>query len=177
MIVQFSDATETTIIAAFGCSQNATAYPNQGTVTASDARWAAYYATLPASAQMSLPAPTTPIGLTLAQSATTAIGAGLTITLSGTLTLAATLFPTDPKTQTKLNTVVNELNTSGTFFGAATGLMKDAATPVVWHSFTPAQYKAVASAIGAYVAALDMIVDGNPMNATALPQNSVSLTV
>lgn len=59
MFVQFSDATEKTIIAMFAGAQNATAWPNQGTVTTSDARWAAYYATLPASVQAGLPAPTT----------------------------------------------------------------------------------------------------------------------
>jgi hypothetical protein len=38
--VQFSDAAETTIIAAFGAPQSATAFPNQGTVLPNDARWA-----------------------------------------------------------------------------------------------------------------------------------------
>jgi hypothetical protein len=56
--VQFSDATDATIIAYFGCPQNATVYPNQRTVTTSDARWATFYDALPASAQQGLPAPT-----------------------------------------------------------------------------------------------------------------------
>lgn len=59
MFVQFSDTTETTIVAFFAGQQNATTYPNQGTVTASDARWATYYAAVPPLMQARLPAPTT----------------------------------------------------------------------------------------------------------------------
>lgn len=46
-----------------------------------------------------------------------------------------------------------------------------------WHTFTIAQYEAVATAIAGYAAALDLIIDGNPLNAVALPTSSVSLTV
>lgn len=41
--VQFADSTEKIIIAAFGGPQNATTYPNQGTVESTDARWTAFY--------------------------------------------------------------------------------------------------------------------------------------
>jgi hypothetical protein len=127
----------------------------------------------------SFTAPAAPPAPTLAQQAGAAINAGFTITAIGpTLTLPATPFPTDPAIQINIGAVVNELNTAGTFFGGATtGLMKDVATPAVWHSLTAPQYKAVASAIGAYVATLDMIIDGNSLNATALPVASVSLRV
>jgi hypothetical protein len=58
MYVQFTDATETVIASVFSALQS-TACPNQGTVTANDARWAAYYATLPGSMQGALMLPTT----------------------------------------------------------------------------------------------------------------------
>lgn len=58
IFVQFSDATQKTIISAFSASQNPVTWPNQGTVTASDARWATYYAMIPADAQAAWPAPT-----------------------------------------------------------------------------------------------------------------------
>ncbi|WP_434663435.1 DUF4376 domain-containing protein [Paraburkholderia sp. A3BS-1L] len=40
--VQFSDATETTIIASFGCPQSSAAFPNQATIDSSDARYQAF---------------------------------------------------------------------------------------------------------------------------------------
>ena len=119
------------------------------------------------------PAPAAP---TLAQQASAASVAGLMITLSGSVTLAATLFPTDPVTQGKLGAVVTTIGASGAFPGGATSYpMKDASG--AWHSFTVGQYKAVAGAIAAYVAALDLIADGNPLAAASLPASSVSLAV
>ena len=113
---------------------------------------------------------------TLAQEATAAIMAGLTIALSGTMTLTDTVFPTDPTTQAKLNAVSTVVLKTGAFPGGTTSYpMKDAAG--IWHIFTISQYEAVATAIAAYVAPLDLIIDGNPLNATALPSNHVSLTV
>ena len=53
--------------------------------------------------------------------------------------------------------------------------MKDASS--AWHSFSEAQYKSVAGAMLTYAAALDLIIDGNPTNASGLPAASVSLTV
>lgn len=112
----------------------------------------------------------------LAQQAALAQGSGLTIALSGTMTLAETLFPTDLATQDKLAAVTTTLNATGAFPGGATSYpMKDASG--AWHTFTVSQYKAAAGAIAAYVAAIDLIVDGNPFGATALPSSSVSLTV
>ena len=113
---------------------------------------------------------------TLAQQAFVASGAGLTITLAGTLTLAATLFPSDQDTQIKLGAVITTVTATGAFPGGGTSYpMKDAAG--TWHTFTVSQYEIVAGAIATYVAALDLIADGNPANATALPAASVSLTV
>jgi hypothetical protein len=58
IFVQFADATEKVIVAAFGCAQDETAWPNQGIVANSDSRWAAYYATIPIGAQAAWPEPT-----------------------------------------------------------------------------------------------------------------------
>ncbi|HDR8928316.1 TPA: hypothetical protein QDB26_005342 [Burkholderia vietnamiensis] len=41
--VQFSDSSETLIIAYFGSPQDPVDYPNQGTVDATDPRWTEYY--------------------------------------------------------------------------------------------------------------------------------------
>jgi hypothetical protein len=117
---------------------------------------------------------------TLAQQAAAASIAGLTIASTGpTLTMAATKFPTDAATQGVLNTVVNGLNTNGTFpEGAMTFPMLDAASPTpLWHTFTIAQYKAVATAIFNYVSANDLIAAGNPLGATVLPASSVTISV
>ena len=59
--------------------------------------------------------------------------------------------------------------------GSTTYPMIDASG--TWHHFTAAQYQAVAGAIAAYVSACDLIAAGNPLGVTALPQNSVVLTV
>lgn len=121
-------------------------------------------------------APVAPVQ-TLAQQAAVAMANGLTIELSGSMTLAATVFPTDPTTQTKLAGVMTTVNTAGAFAGGATTFpMRDAATPPLWHIFTVAQYRAVALAIDNFATALDLIIDGNP-SATALPETSVSLAV
>ena len=121
-------------------------------------------------------APPAPPAPTLAQQAAAAIAAGLTITISGTMTLAATLFPTDPTTTAKIIAVVTAINTDGTFPGGATTFpMKDSAG--TWHIFTASQYKSVASALAAYVATLNLIIDGNPLDATSLPANAITLTV
>lgn len=114
--------------------------------------------------------------LTLAEQAAAAIAAGLTITLSGSLTLAATVFPCDPTTQTKLNAINSVIAKTGAFPDGATSYpMKDATG--AWHIFTASQYEAVAVAIADYVAPLDLMIDGNPLDATTLPSNSISLTV
>lgn len=113
---------------------------------------------------------------TLAQQAGAALYAGMTLTLSGSLTLAATVFPCDPLTQAKIAGVATTINTTGGFpGGVSTYPMKDMAG--AWHVFTLSQYKAVAGTIAAYASQLDVIVDGNPLGATVLPAASQSLTV
>ena len=113
--------------------------------------------------------------LTLAQQAAAASVAGLSIALSGTMTLAATLFPTDASTQKAVESM-NAMARAGVLpLGSTTYPMIDASEK--WHHFTAAQYQAVAGAIAAYVAACDLIAAGNPLGVSALPQNSVALTV
>jgi hypothetical protein len=112
--------------------------------------------------------------LTLAQQAATAAVSGITLTISGSLILAATLFPTDTATQGKLNAVVTAINATGGFpGGSATYPIKDASG--AWHTFMLGQYKAVAGAIAAYVAACGLIADGNPVGVAALPPAAASV--
>ena len=116
-----------------------------------------------------------PPTLTLEQQAANAAISGLTITLSGTMTLAATLFPTDRKTQKAIESM-NAMARAGVLpLGSTTYPMIDVNEK--WHHFTASQYQAVAGAIGAYVAACDLIAAGNPLGVSALPQNSIALTV
>ena len=113
--------------------------------------------------------------LTLKQQAIQALNSGLTITLSGTMTLAATLFPTDASTQKAIESM-NAMARAGVLpLGSTTYPMIDASGK--WHHFTASQYQAVAGAIAAYVAACDLVAAGNPLGVTAIPQNSVALTV
>ena len=55
--VQFTDSTEATIVAYFGCAQNPAVWANTGTVDSSDARWATYYNSITTSMQPYLPVP------------------------------------------------------------------------------------------------------------------------
>lgn len=55
--VQFSDPNEESISAYFSAPQDSSAYPNQGEIYASDARWKAYWDALPLVMQSALPAP------------------------------------------------------------------------------------------------------------------------
>ena len=111
---------------------------------------------------------------TLAQLAALAMGAGLTLSLSGSIVLGATNFPIDGDTQAKIAAVITTINTTGTFPGGASSYpMKDSAG--AWHTFSVEQYKAVAAAISNYVAVLYLIIDGNPFEVSALPSNAVSV--
>jgi len=53
--VQFSDASQAVIISYFAMPQNPGSWPNQGTVDTSDARWKAYFSSVPAMMQSGLP--------------------------------------------------------------------------------------------------------------------------
>lgn len=108
---------------------------------------------------------------TLAQTAATALYSGISLSLSGSMDLSATLFPCDPDTTSKTAKVILTLVGTQKFPGGATTFpMKDSSG--TWHTFTAAQYIAVEAAISSYVATLNLIIDGNPLNATVLPPAS-----
>jgi hypothetical protein len=46
--VQFADSSEATIVSVFAGPQDPEAYPNQGTIPSSDARYQTWYSALPA---------------------------------------------------------------------------------------------------------------------------------
>ena len=157
-------------------------YPNLPPATnlleITEAEWQAHYANPDGwgiSAGALVPYTPPPPVLTLAQQAANAAVGGLTITLSGTMTLAATLFPTDTKTQKAIESM-NAMARAGVLpLGSTTYPMIDASG--IWHHFSASQYQAVAGAISAYVAACDLIAAGNPLGVTELPAASVSLVV
>jgi hypothetical protein len=51
MYVQFSDNTETVVIAIFGCPQDATVYQNQADIPATDPRYVTFLSALPSISQ------------------------------------------------------------------------------------------------------------------------------
>lgn len=55
--VQFSDATESTIVSYFAGPQDPQVFPNQGQVDTSDSRWKTFFDSLPAYVQQYLPTP------------------------------------------------------------------------------------------------------------------------
>lgn len=120
-------------------------------------------------------APPPPPPPTLEQQAAAALGAGLTITLTGSMSFGPAVFPTDEKTQRRITSVVTAINATGGFPGGATTFPM--LTSQGWVNLTPSQYKGVAAAIASYVSALDLIIAGNPLGVTQLPPNSITLSV
>ncbi|ARK86032.1 hypothetical protein BOC42_00230 [Burkholderia pseudomallei] len=55
--VQFLDSNKTVIVSYFANPQNAQAFPNQGQIPSSDARYATFFNSLPSFAQQGMPAP------------------------------------------------------------------------------------------------------------------------
>ena len=171
MYVQFSDFTETTIIAVFSGPQNATAFPNQGTVTASDARWAAFYATQPAWAQTALLQPTTPLAPSLAQQASNLIPQGLTITSQSASGLNG-LYGIDSSAQQNILAIQVYLQNNGKFPGSSGSL--------VWldknnlpHTFTATgQFTEFATAVADYVSDLTLI---SMTGSGSLPQPTTTI--
>lgn len=113
--------------------------------------------------------------LTLEQQAQNLINEGLTITLTGSLTLTAT-FRTNANAQKLISAVLNVVSATGSFpEGAATHPLQDKNGN--WHPLTIPQYKAVSGAITTYVALMQLISQGNPLNAKALPASTINLPV
>ncbi|MDR3415024.1 MAG: hypothetical protein P4L83_02465 [Nevskia sp.] len=122
----------------------------------------------------SFSAPPAPSALTLAQQAEALLGMGLSITSTGTLALSAVIFPTDSDTQQWINSEMIALLNSGfvTFAdGEATIDWPDSTG--TGHPMTPAQFRAIAGAIGAFVSSCIKVRKGQ---LAALPAASVSIT-
>jgi hypothetical protein len=118
-------------------------------------------------------APVAVVTPTLAQQAVALLAAGLAITSTATPAISAT-YPCDDVSQGKYSKSLQGLQQSGgaTFIGgAATWPIRDMAE--VWHPCTPAQYVAIVSAIGAFVAACDLVIDGLP--GAVLPVGTASI--
>jgi hypothetical protein len=103
--------------------------------------------------------------LTLAQQAAVLIAGGLTITSGGTPALNGT-YAADPQTVSYINSELNAIMLNGTFAdGAATVEWPDAAGAL--HTFNVVEFKALASALGAFVAGIRKCVIG--VSGAALP--------
>jgi len=158
MYVQFSDATETVITAVFAGPQ-AASVANQGTVRASDARWAAYYASLPASVQATITPPSSPVAVPLAQQAAAQLAAGVAVTFATSTTLSAT-YATTLAAQVKIMAEANWLIKNNTFVNGTTILVLVDATGTP-RSFNPTQFAAFEAAYAPYVSAVDLAADSN----------------
>jgi len=55
--VQFSDSTESVVASYFGSPQDPKAFPNQGELVSSDARWKTFYGQMTAAGVIGLPEP------------------------------------------------------------------------------------------------------------------------
>ena len=108
--------------------------------------------------------------LTLAQQAAAASFAGLTIDLNGTVAL----FPTDAATQGYINAEVTSILLNSTFADGTASVEWPDATGTL-HNLSVPQFKAVAGAIGAYVAACRKCVIGSA--GAVLPPSSITITV
>jgi len=156
MYVQFTDSTETVICATAPSQQPATAWPYQGVVLASDARWATWYAGLPASTQAQLTPPTTPISPSLAQQASLLVGAGLSIASTSASGLNG-IYGTNAAAQSNLLAVQVYLQANQKFPGTSGSMLwLDANNSP--HTFTSTgQFTEFATAIADYVADLTLI--------------------
>lgn len=156
--VQFTDSSETAVQAVFGCPQDSKAYPNQATISDTDPRYLAFVD--PAS---------TAAGKLLAEaqallSGPVAITSMSTPALDGSYTISN-------QDQAHISAEVQSLMLNGTFAdGSSTVAWPDASGAV--HTFSVAEFKAFATAIGAFVAACYKVLNGT---STTLP--SASLTI
>lgn len=169
--VQFSDATETAIIAIFSCPQSTSAFPNQGQVVCGDARYATYYASIPASIQALLPAPTGTITPSPAQQAASMLASGIAITSTGTPALNAT-YAVDQPSQMDIIAIETSLNAGKGFPGGATNFNFPDITGAM-HSFSAANFTNFAAAVRDYVYALKSVIAGASQT---LPAGTASIS-
>jgi hypothetical protein len=102
--------------------------------------------------------------LTLVQQAENAIGAGLAITSTSTPALNGN-YATDPNTQSHIQSEMLSVIVNSTFADGTTSVAWPDITGAV-RTFSVAEFKALALAIGAYVAALYKVANGT---STTLP--------
>ena len=113
-----------------------------------------------------------PFALTFSQQAQGLIQAGLTVTSTSTPSLNA-VYPCTEKTQSKMAAIEVRLAANLGFpNGAQTQPWKDSAGN--WHELTVSQFVALAQSVSNFVAACDLIIDGNP-DATTLPTAAVTI--
>lgn len=156
--VQFTDATETTVKAIFASPQDAAIYPNQGAIPDTDARYLAFVD--PAS---------TAAGRLIAE--VQALLAGpVAVTSTGTPALSASYGITE-QDQAHVLSEVQSLMLNGTFADGSTTVAWPDASGVV-HTFSVAEFKAFATAMGAFVAGCYKVLNGS---STSLP--SAALTI
>jgi len=111
-----------------------------------------------------------PAAPTLAQQAATALAAGLTITSTATAALDAT-YPASALAQQQINAEVTSILLNGTF--------ADGTATIGWldvtgasHAYTIAQFKTLATAIGAFVSGCVKCINGQ---VTTLPSASTTI--
>ena len=169
--VQFSDSTEAVITGYFPEPQNPAIYPNQGTVMPTDARWSAYYATLPMPIPSDIPAPTTPAAPTLAQQAAALIAGGITITSTGTPALNGT-YSTNAPAQENAVSVMSYINANAKFPGSA--------ATMTWldSSGNPHVFPSTTEFVAFFNAAMDFVMDCQMIVLTdegALPEATATI--
>ena len=147
--VQFTDSTETKIQSVFSCAQDPTAYPNQASIAATDARYLAFIAPNPAAA---------------------AIAAGLTVTSTGTPSLNGT-YACDSNTTADINAEITSIMLNATFADGTTSLAWPD-TSLALHTFNVTQFKAFATALAAFVSGVRKYAMG--IN-SSLPSSSVTI--
>jgi hypothetical protein len=140
--VQFSDATETTVVSVFANAQDPEVWPNQGEIADTDARYIQFIS----------PAPTP------ASKAAEAMAAGLTITSTSTPAIDGT-FTVDQVSQMDIIAIETSLNAGKGFPGGA-ATFNYADVSGVMHSFTEANFTDFAAAVRDYVYALKSVIAG-----------------
>lgn len=109
---------------------------------------------------------------TLSERAVIATSAGLTVRVAGD----RFRFPTDRGTLDRIGATVAVIAATGKLPGDAVDHpMKDA--DGAWRHLGLDEYRATAAAISSYVSTLGLIADGNPLGATELPPDEVTITL
>lgn len=153
--VQFSDSTNTKIIACFGCAQDPAEWPNQGQVEDTDPRYLAFINPPPTSQVL----------------AAAAFGAGLTIASTATLTLNGT-YAVDQISQMNIIAIETSINAGRGFPGGGAATFNYPDTAGAMHAFTEPNFTNFAAAVRDYVYALNSVGAGA---SSALPAATATI--